>query len=168
MIVVGNEAVFNNFCTAEGLAAFVIEAKSAFRTAGFTGPVTTTETIEVLSEHKSTLCPVCDVAAANIHPFFNGDVAAEQAGEFVAAQLERLEQTCPGKEAYYNLETGWPSKGSPNGAAVPGSWEQKAAIEGIKGAAGGKSAFFSFVDDLWKEEGEWGVERSFGCGQLFG
>lgn len=167
MIVVGNEAVFNNFCTAEELAAFITEAKAAFSAAGFSGPVTTTETIDVLGEHKATLCPVCDVAAANIHPFFNGKITASQAGEFVASQLTLLEQTCPGKDAY-NLETGWPSKGSANGEAIPGSSEQKAAIEAIKSAAGGKSAFFSYVDDLWKEEGEWGVERSFGCGQLFG
>lgn len=167
MIVVGNEAVFNSFCTAADLAAFITEAKSAFTAAGFTGPVTTTETIEVLGEHKDALCPVVDVVAANIHPFFNGKITAAQAGGFVASQLTLLEQTCPGKEAY-NLETGWPSKGSRNGAAIPGRWEQRAAIEGIKSAAGGKSAFFSFADDMWKEEGEWGVERNFGCGKLFG
>ncbi|KAL8746764.1 MAG: hypothetical protein Q9184_007701 [Pyrenodesmia sp. 2 TL-2023] len=167
MIVVGNEAVFNNFCTAEELASFIQEARSAFSAAGFSGPVTTTETIDVLTRHKNTLCPVVDVAAANIHPFFNGKITATHAGDFVAAQLALLERTCPGKEAY-NLETGWPSKGEANGAAVPGSWEQRTAVEGILGKAGGRSAFFSFVDDLWKEEGEWGVERSFGCGGLFG
>ncbi|KAL8708772.1 MAG: hypothetical protein Q9220_006414 [cf. Caloplaca sp. 1 TL-2023] len=166
MIVIGNEAVFNSFCSAEELASFVAEAKSAFQAAGFQGPVTTTETIETLTEHKDTLCPVCDVAAANIHPFFNGKVTASQAGEFVASQLTLLESVCPGKKAM-NLETGWPSKGSANGAAVPGSWEQSVAVEGIRQAAGGSSAFFSFVDDEWKEEGEWGVERSWGCSQLF-
>ncbi|KAL8697793.1 MAG: hypothetical protein Q9201_006926 [Fulgogasparrea decipioides] len=166
MVVIGNEAVFNHFCSAEELAAFVSEAKSAFSAAGYSGPVTTTETIEVLTEHKETLCPVCDVAAANIHPFFNGKVTASQAGEFVASQLTLLESVCPGKGAY-NLETGWPSKGSANGAAVPGPWEQSVAVEGIKNAAGGKSAFFSFVNDEWKDEGEWGVERSWGCSQLF-
>ncbi|KAL9593826.1 MAG: hypothetical protein Q9219_007368, partial [cf. Caloplaca sp. 3 TL-2023] len=167
MIVVGNEAVFNNFCTAEDLASFLSEARSAFQAAGFTGPVATTETIDVLAEHKMTLCPATDVAAANIHPFFNGKVAASQAGQFVAEQLTLLESICPGKEAR-NLETGWPSKGSANGAAIPGSWEQRVAVEGIRRAAGGKSAFFSFVDDLWKEDGEWGVERNFGCGWMFG
>ncbi len=60
-----------------------------------------------------------------------------------------------------------PSKGSKNGVAIPGSWEQRIAVEGIRKMAGGKSTFFSFVDDEWKEEGEWGVERSWGCGQLF-
>ena len=166
MIVVGNEAVFNNFASAEELASFVSEARSAFQSAGYEGPVTTSETIQMLKQHADVLCPVCDIAAANIHPFFNGKVTASGAGEFVASQLELLSSICPGKEAY-NLETGWPSKGSVNGAAVPGSWEQRAAVEGIRKIAGGKSVFFSFVDDEWKDEGELGVERSWGCSQLF-
>ncbi|KAL8953845.1 MAG: hypothetical protein Q9183_007308, partial [Haloplaca sp. 2 TL-2023] len=135
MIVIGNEAVFNKFCSAAELASFVSEAKAAFSAAGYTGPVTTTETVEVLKQNKATLCPVCDVAAANIHPFFNGKVTAEHAGEFVASQLELLATICPGKETY-NLETGWPTKGSANNAAIPGKWEQNVAIEGIKKAAG--------------------------------
>ncbi|CAL8575108.1 hypothetical protein XPA_001051 [Xanthoria parietina] len=166
MIVVGNEAVFNNFASASELARFVSEARSAFKSAGYDGPVTLTETVDILAKNADVLCPASDIAAANIHPFFNGKVTASGAGEFVASQLELLAQTCPGKEVY-NLETGWPSKGSANGVAVPGSWEQKAAVEGIRKMAGGKSTFFSFVDDEWKEEGEWGVERSWGCSQLF-
>lgn len=168
MIVVGNEAVFNGFCTAEALASFVAEARSAFQAAGYSGPVTTTETIDILQQHSSTLCPAMDIAAANIHPFFNGQISAQEAGKFVADQLSLLEgEICPGKEAR-NLETGWPKKGSGNGKAVPGRWEQEVAVMGIKSEAGGKSAFFSFVDDEWKGEGEWGVERNFGCGGLFG
>ncbi|KAL8932700.1 MAG: hypothetical protein Q9211_006163 [Gyalolechia sp. 1 TL-2023] len=167
MIVVGNEAVFNDFCTAQDLAAFVTEARSAFRAAGYSGPVTTAETVHVLTDHRDTLCPVSDVVAANIHPFFNGQVPAPDAGRFVADQLARLEQdVCPGKEAW-NLETGWPKKGDANGKAVPGTSEQAVAILSIRTEAGGRSAFFSFVDDEWKGEGELGVERNFGCGDLF-
>ncbi|KAL8901805.1 MAG: hypothetical protein Q9207_005013, partial [Kuettlingeria erythrocarpa] len=129
MIVVGNEAVFNAFCTAPALAAFITEARAAFSAAGFAGPVTTSETIAVLSEHAHTLCPVIDVAAANIHPFFNGEVAAQQAGTFVAAEMELLAEICPGNKEVWNLETGWPSRGQPNGVAVPGKWEQRVAVE---------------------------------------
>ncbi|KAI4160076.1 MAG: hypothetical protein LQ342_006027 [Letrouitia transgressa] len=168
MIVIGNEAVFNQFCSAAELASFISEAKTAFVAAGYTGPVTTTETVASLTENADTLCPVMDIAAANVHPFFNPTVSAETAGPFVASQLELLKTVCPGKEDVLNLETGWPSRGSNNGQAVPGTWEQEVAIKGIKEHAGGKSAFFSWVDDGWKEEGEWGVERWFGCGQLFG
>ena len=167
MIVVGNEAVFNGYCTATALAAFISKCKSAFKAAGYTGPVTTTEPINILQEEASTLCPALDVAAANIHPFFNADVSASDAGPFVAKELAILESICPGLQAY-NLETGWPSAGDTNGAACPGVEEQKTAIESIKEHVGGKCAFFSFEDDLWKAEGEFAVEQSWGCSQLFG
>ncbi|KAL8644975.1 MAG: hypothetical protein Q9210_006972 [Variospora velana] len=166
MIVIGNEALFNNHCSVPSLATFIAEARSVFRAAGYTGPITTAEPLDVFIQHKRTICPVSDVAAANIHPFFNPQISAHQAGSFVASQLKLLGELCPGKEAWI-LETGWPSRGSPNGKAVPGKWEQRVAVEGIARAAGRRSALFGFVDDQWKEEGEWGVERNFGCGGLF-
>ena len=156
MIVVGNDAIFNGYCTASALADFISSAKSIFTKAGYTGPVTTTEPLNIMSENAHLLCHILDVAAANIHPFFNAAITADGAGEFVAKELALLESICPGL-AVYNLETGWPSAGLPNGAAIPGPTEQAAAIESIKKIAGEKCAFFSFVDDLWKSKGEFGV-----------
>ncbi|MCJ1242899.1 hypothetical protein MMC30_000095 [Trapelia coarctata] len=168
MVVVGNEAVFNHFCSAGQLAAFISQVKATLKGAGYNGPVTTTEPMSTLSEITSIICPVIDVVAANIHPFFNSDIEASQAGQFVAKSLQDLAGYCPGKPEVFNLETGWPSQGQPNGNAVPGASQQAKAVKSIVEAAGGKSAVFSFVDDLWKGEGEFGVERSWGCSQLFG
>lgn len=156
MVVIGNEAVFNDYCTAAALVGFIISAKTEFARAGYSGPITTTEPIKVLTEHAAILCPVIDVVAANIHPFFHSDVTADTAGDFVATELRKLQNICPGLPSY-NLETGWPSAGSPNGHAVPGDQEQRTAIAKIQKAAGSKSVFSSFVDDMWKEEGEFGV-----------
>lgn len=156
MIVVGNEALFNEYCTPPALVDFITRAKSAFSGAGYTGPITTTEPISVLNEHAATLCPILDVVAANIHPFFNSDVTADTAGDFVAMELQNLQAICPGL-ASFNLETGWPSAGSPNGLAVPGTSEQRAAILSIERAAASNSVFFSFEDDAWKDGGEFGV-----------
>lgn len=167
MIVVGNEAVFNGYCSASELAAFITECKSAFSAAGYTGPVTTTEPINILQEEARTLCPVLDAAAANIHPFFNADVSAPNAGLFVAKELALLESICPGLQAY-NLETGWPSAGDTNGEACPGKEEQAVAIKSIQEHVGGKCVFFSFEDDLWKAGGQFAIEQSWGCSQLFG
>lgn len=168
MIVIGNEAVFNNYCTPAALAAFIAQAKATLAAAGYTGPVTTTEPMSVLQQHAATLCPVIDVAAANIHPFFNSATSASAAGAFVAATLADLAALCPGGKEAYNLETGWPHAGNANGEAVPGAGEQEVAVLGIREAAGGRSAFFSFVDDLWKAPGPDGVEQSWGCSHLFG
>lgn len=166
MIVVGNEAVFNGYASMSDLAAFISSAKSAFKAAGYSGPVTTTEPINILQENAGSLCGVIDVVAANIHPFFNAGVSAFEAGKFVADQLKELEKVCP-KLKSYNLETGWPHSGDANGKAVPGKEEQALAIKSIMKHAGGNSVFFSFVDDLWKQPGQLGVEQSWGCSQLF-
>jgi exo-beta-1,3-glucanase (GH17 family) len=168
MVVVGNEAIFNHFATAGDLAAFISQVKSTLKAAGYNGPITTTEPMSTLAGVTSIICPVIDVVAANIHPFFNSDIAASQAGQFVAKSLQDLAGYCPGKPEVFNLETGWPSQGQANGQAVPGSSQQAQALKSIVQAAGAKSAVFSFVDDLWKGEGEFGVERSWGCSHLFG
>lgn len=67
-----------------------------------------------------------------------------------------------------NLETGWPRRGRPNGDAVPGFLEQWIAVAGIMEGAGGRSVVLGFEDEGWKDEGAFGVERSWGCGHVFG
>ncbi|KAL9093948.1 MAG: hypothetical protein Q9165_003871 [Trypethelium subeluteriae] len=170
MVVVGNEAVFQGFVSAEELAAFIGEVRAALgkESVGYKGPIATTETLETLQANKEVLCPVQDVVAANLHPFFNADVDAAGAGDFVASQLRQLAAVCSGEKEYYNLETGWPSKGSgSNGAAVPGEDEQKTAVQSISEKAGDRSCLFSFENDSWKEPGEFGVEQYWGCSNWF-
>lgn len=166
MVVVGNEAIFNGYVSASDLAQFIATCKTSFTTAGFTGPVTTTETVGVIQENSDVLCPVIDVVAANIHPFFNGAVNAAGAGAFVTSQLSLIAEACSGKDAY-NLETGWPSAGDANGDAIPGVSEQITAVDSIVAAAGSKSAIFSFENDDWKAPGSLGVEQFWGCASLF-
>lgn len=166
LVVIGNEAIFSGAVTASGLAQFISESKTAFKAAGYSGPVTTTETLNVLQQYTAELCPVVDIVGCNIHAFFNSDVTASSAGSFVAGQLAIVEELCPGK-AGINLETGWPSAGICNGAACPGQSEQSTAIRGIRNAVGGKSVMFSYTNDEWKEPGEFGCERSWGIEGLF-
>lgn len=166
MVVAGNEAVFNGFTTASALADLITEMRSSFKAVGYTGPITTTDTVATILEYADTFCPVIDVVAANIHPFFNGGFAASGSGDFVATELESLANACNGKEAY-NLETGWPSAGNANGEAVPGVAEQKAAIDSIVAKVGSKSAIFSYEDDSWKAPGDLDVEQYWGCASLF-
>jgi len=166
MIVVGNEAIFNNYCSASQLAGFISEAKSAFAAGGYYGPVTTTEPVSSLLLAAPALCSVVDVIAANIEPFFDGGCVAEQAGTFVASQLAMVAAACPGKPAY-NLETGWPSSGSSNGASIAGPSQQAAAMADIIDKVGDKTVIFSFDNDEWKAPGQFGVEQYFGCAGLF-
>ena len=167
MIVAGNEAIFNGFASASQLAGFIADVRSKFRAVGYSGPVGTTEPLGTFQENAATLCPAVDYAGANIHPFFNTDVTAESAGDFVAKQIEDLAAACGSKMEAYNLESGWPSSGLPNGAAIPGSWDQKVALEGILSAAGSKSSIFSFENDPWKAPGPFQVEQFWGCADIF-
>ena len=82
-------------------------------------------------------------------------------------ELDRLEELCEGMQGV-NLETGWPKQGIANREAVPGVLEQWVAVAGIQKAAGGRSAFLGYADDGWKDEGEFGVETSWGCAHIFG
>jgi len=88
LFVVGNEAVFNGFCSAEDLAAYIVKVKGQLQGAGYTGPVTTTETLNIIQGHGSVLCSVMDVVGVNVQSFFDGGITAEKAGEFVKSQLK--------------------------------------------------------------------------------
>ncbi|EGD94114.1 beta-glucosidase [Trichophyton tonsurans CBS 112818] len=166
LIVVGNEAIQSGRTDAGALAGFIVSAKSSFKAAGYNGMVTTTETVNVWQASGSTLCSAIDVLGANIHCFFNPDVTADKCGSFVRGQIELLSKICPGKQVF-NLETGWPTQGSPNNLAVPGISQQKQAIESLVKEVGPESIFFSFLDDSWKDPGQYGVEQHWGCIDVF-
>ncbi|KAI1921169.1 hypothetical protein LOZ65_003837 [Ophidiomyces ophidiicola] len=165
LIVVGNEAIFQKHADAGSLASFIASCKATFQKAGYTGPVTTTEPLNIWQASASQLCGVIDVLGANIHPFFNAGVAPSEAGKFVKGQMDILQGLCNKK--VINLETGWPSKGLNNGLAVSGGAEQKTAIKSIVKAVGSDSVFFSFRDDKWKDPGPFGVEQNWGCINVF-
>ena len=71
MIVIGNEAIFNDQTTASALAAFISTSRTTLRSANYTGPVTTTEPISLLSQHRRALCPALDLTAANIRTYIS-------------------------------------------------------------------------------------------------
>lgn len=167
MVVFGNEAIFNGYVSSDELVGAIASAKSSLQSAGYTGPVTTTEPLNIIQEYADQICPVVDVIAANMHPFFNPETTAETAGTFVASSLESLAACCNNEKDAYNLETGWPSQGEADGAAVPGIQNQKTAITNIINSAGSKCALFSFENDYWKEPGPLDVEQYWGCADLF-
>lgn len=167
MVVFGNEAIFQGHTTASALASAISDVKGKFQAAGYNGPITTTEPLSTIQENADTICGAVDVIAANIHPFFNTGVSADDAGTFVSSQLEDLASCCNNQKEAYNLETGWPSKGNRNGDAIAGAWEQSTAITAIIASAGSKSAIFSFENDEWKAPGPLGVEQFWGCADLF-
>jgi exo-beta-1,3-glucanase (GH17 family) len=166
LIVVGNEARMAGFCEPEELAELVTVVRS--KCSGYNGPFTVAETLNIWQQpdFSSVLCDVVDVTGANIHPYFNYETSASMAGDFVLGQLGLLKDICHGKDPI-NLECGWPTSGTCNGAACPGKAEQAEAIKSIRDKAGALTIFFSFEDDHWKEPGECGCERSWGSKDCF-
>jgi exo-beta-1,3-glucanase (GH17 family) len=166
LLVVGNEAVFNGYCSASALAGFISSVKSTVGAAGYTGPLTTTEPLETWLSSGTTFCDVVDVTAANLYAFFNAQTVASGAGAFIQAEIAELKPICPGKDVYV-METGWPHAGNCNGAACPSPENQVTAINSIKTVVGAQVVFFSYEDDAWKTPGEYDVEQYWGCADVF-
>ncbi|KAG6036431.1 hypothetical protein E4U41_005724 [Claviceps citrina] len=168
LVVVGNEAIMNGYCSPAQLKELVVAVKSSC-SAKYTGRYTISETLNIWlrPDVTATLCPVIDVTGANIHAYFNSGVAPAMAGVFVKGQLDILATMCPGNEVI-NLECGYPSGGNANGLAIPGVSQQSVAIEAIRKLAGHKTVFFSPHNDLWKGASACDCEDKFGLASVFG
>ncbi|KAK1757504.1 glycoside hydrolase [Echria macrotheca] len=167
LVVVANEALFNGFCSVGQLRDLIVHTKSELGGAGYSGPYTTTDVVSAWVEKDvQPICDVIDVVACNAHAYFNPNTPPSQAGQFVAGQLSIVEKRC-GKEGYI-METGWPTAGVCHGVACPGESQQAEAISSIQSAIGSKAVFFSATNDPWKQPGDCGCERSWGCSKVFG
>ncbi|KIX99308.1 uncharacterized protein Z520_04884 [Fonsecaea multimorphosa CBS 102226] len=168
LVVVGNEAVFNGYCSASELAGFISSSASAFKAAGYTGAITTTEPLSVWQDTSSAsaFCSVVDIVGANLYAFFNADVTADKAGSFIQSEIDILNSVCSGK-AVYVLESGWPHAGNCNGLACPSPENQATALKGIQATAGAQVVFLSYEDEPWKDPGQFDVEQYWGCVNVF-
>lgn len=166
LIVVGNEAISNGYASASSLAAFISSTATTFNAAGYTGPYTTAEPLSSWQAASADLCPVVDIIGCNLHAYFNSATTASEAGTFVQSEMEIAAALCSGKQVL-NLESGWPSAGNTNGAAVAGKAEQALAIASLKSVVGGHTVVFSMTNDLWKDAGSCECEQSWGCFDLY-
>lgn len=172
LIVIGSDAIFSSHTTPTLLATLLTTTRLTLRSHSYPGPLTTTEPLSILTTYAHLLCPTLDIPAATIHPFFHPRVSASLAGTYVSTQLTtHLATLCPNleQETPIALETGWPSRGVANGAAVPGYVEQWVAVSEIRDSGvGGRSVFLGWGDEEWRDGGQFGVEGSWGCGHVFG
>ena len=165
MLIVGNEYISGHGGDAGALAGYISTVRTKFHAAGFTAPVTTTETVAAWEQYGSAWCEHIDVFAAQVQPFFDGGRTASEAGQFAYEQLEQAAKVCPEAAAKgkFISEIGWPAGGSPNGAAIPGKAEQKEAMRTIIDKVGDIACIFSYQNDDWKAPGAYNVEQYFGC-----
>ena len=158
-----NECINNNAAAVGDVVAALGTARATLGPAGFTGHVVTVDVFVQFFNHPE-LCQNSDYCAANCHAFFDDQITADGAGDYVAQQAAAIAQAVPGK-AVVITESGWPWAGNANGAAVPSVANQQAAIASLKSAfasnPGGLIIFDSF-DAGWKQPGPYGVEQYFG------
>lgn len=168
LMTVGNEALYDGYCTAQELVDLISHVKSEL--SDYTGPYTTTDIVAAWQETEvqELVCDAVDVVAANVHSYFSADTAPIDAGDFVKGQIEIVEQACGGSKKGYVLECGYPTAGATNGLNIPSVANQKIAITSIQEAIGDRVVFFSLFDDQWKEPGTCECEQHWGVGSLFG
>ena len=166
-VSVGNELLNQGSASAGQLVSAINAAKGALKPAGYSGPVVYVDTFNaMIAQNKidKSLCEASDYSAANAHAFFSAITPAASAGEWVKDTAQQIAESCPGKKVLIS-ESGWPSSGSSNGAAIPSLANQKTAISTIKGAFPDGGVFlFSAYNDHWKVNAAWNffAEQSYG------
>ncbi|ODQ66802.1 soluble cell wall protein [Nadsonia fulvescens var. elongata DSM 6958] len=160
-ISVGNELVNNGSKTVAEITSLCSEARSYARSLGFTGPVVSVDTFIAVINNPG-LCDASDYIAVNAHAFFDGYVTADQAGDWVLLQIQRVWSACGGKKRVMITESGWPSKGDSNNVAVPSDDNQRKAVDSIKKVCGGSTILFTAFNDFWKAPGPFNAEQYWG------
>lgn len=165
-VSIGNEHVQRGHASARSLAAKVSGARHVLRAAGFSGPVVAIDTFDAVIRNP-VLCEASDYAAVNIHPWFDWNTAARDAGVFLAAQVARVAAACPGRNVTV-AETGWPHRGDAHGKAVASREEQEVAVRALYSVTGDRGVFLGPFDDLWKDDhgGTFGSEQFWGISNL--
>ncbi|KAJ7152364.1 glycoside hydrolase superfamily [Mycena filopes] len=152
-LTVGNEVQDS----AANIMAKVYDVRGYLNSIGITLPVTTVHTWVFIRDNPS-MCGA-DFAAANAHAFFDGHPSSN-ANNFIAnTVMPALRAACPGKTIRIT-ESGWPSRGGADGAAVPSIGDELTALQGLNCAAQNVLMYaFEYDDQLWKGNDN---ERSFG------
>ncbi|KAJ2967709.1 hypothetical protein NUW58_g10387 [Xylaria curta] len=168
-VSVGNELVNNGGATVGQSLAALAKARSSLRAAGYQGPVVVVDTFVAVLAHPE-LCDQSDYCAVNVHPFFDPNTDAPEAGKFVNSITKNIRsKLADSNKRIVVTETGWPWQGQANGIAIPGLDHQSTAISSIKGAFSSNAAdvfLFTAFNDLWKkaEAGTFMAEQFWGMG----
>lgn len=157
--------MYNGYVTADELLSFIQTATSELRAAGYTGIISTAETVGTYQDNPS-LCDAADeYLHANIHGYYDPSCTSSEAGSFVVSQQSLVETLC-GKSVIVS-ETGWPSGGGSDVDAVASSSDQATAIASINSATKGQVTYFSYANDEWKlpvgPEQYFGMTFQYGC-----
>ncbi|KAF8167589.1 glycoside hydrolase superfamily [Crassisporium funariophilum] len=156
-LTIGNEV--ND--SAANIMAKVYSVRGYLRSLGISTPVSTVHTW-VRIRDEPALCGA-DFVAANAHAFFDPNQPSGKAGDVVFQYaIPALKSRCPGKKVVIT-ESGWPSAGNRNGAAIASWSDERNALLNLNCACTTDRSVqvyaFEIDDQVWKHNAN---ERSFG------
>ena len=160
-VSIGNELVNGGQATPAQVGQYVATGKAALQAAGYTGPVVSVDTFIAVINNPE-LCQYSDYMAVNAHAYFDKNTVAADSGSWLLQQIQRVWTACDGAKDVVITESGWPSQGQTYGVAVPSKENQKAAVSAITSSCGDSTYLYTAFNDLWKADGEYGVEKWFG------
>jgi exo-beta-1,3-glucanase (GH17 family) len=155
ILAVGNEVMLREDLTEDQLIDYIQRARAAVP-----GVFVGTVDAYFLFENHPRVTAACDTLLVNCYPFWES-CPAEYALLYMKEMYRRAQNVADGKKVIIS-ETGWPTVGSPFGAAIP-SYDnaleyfirtyQWAHTEGIE------IFYFSSFDEAWKvgDEGDVGA-----------
>lgn len=154
VLIVGSETLLFNKLSEADLIDYIARVRQAVPGV----PVTTTETYGSLLEHPALFGAV-DQVYVHIYPFWDG-VEIGQAVTAAGVAYARVKAKAGGKPVVI-AETGWPSAGEPQGAAVPSAANAERYVREFTAWAKAEKVpyfYFEAFDEDWKKrEGERGA-----------
>lgn len=160
-VSIGNELVNGGEASVSQVGEYVESGRSALKSRGYSGPVVSVDTF-IATINNPGLCEFSDYIAVNAHAYFDQNTVAEDAGDWLLLQIQRVWTACGANKNVFVTETGWPSKGDTYGKAVASKDAQTAAIDSIKSVVGDDAILFNAYNDLWKADGAQNCEKYWG------
>ncbi|KXN92844.1 putative family 17 glucosidase SCW4 [Leucoagaricus sp. SymC.cos] len=157
-LTIGNE----NMDSPANIMNKVFQVQSTLRSAGINTPVSTVHNWVAIRDDP-VFCQG-DFVGANAHAFYDPNTPADQTGNFVIhTAVPMLRNTCGSDKQIIITESGWPSRGGSNGAAVASLGDEHSALLNLNCACRDDRSVwvyaFEYDDQLWKGNDN---ERSFG------
>lgn len=159
ILVIGNENMLREDITESQLLDYMARARSAVPDHV---PVSFVDAYFLFEKHPA-VAEACDVLLVNCYPFWES-CPAEHALVYLKEMYRRAQRVANGKKVIIS-ETGWPTAGTPFGAAIP-SYDN--ALEYVINAyqwaddEGVEIFYFSAFDEAWKVGAEGDVGAYWG------
>jgi glucan 1,3-beta-glucosidase len=162
-VTVGNEVLLRGDLTEAQLVAAIQQVRTAARHIHHRVLVTTADVDAMWLQHPS-LARYVDAITVHLYPFWQKIPISAAIGA-LARSYAKITTTFPGKKVIIG-ETGWPSSGPPQGAAVPSAQNQAGYLAGFLAWAKRQPGpvqyyYFDAFDEAWKTN-EHGVGTYWG------